>query len=180
MLSCVLAAVVATTAPVVEPVPDDARVLAERHSPEPGEVHTDNGISVRVLGGVSALSHKGIIAGGGVAYERDLFHGLLAFELAGEYLLDGADQVLLLEPIIEKPIALDDHWTLYFGGGPALVAHIFENGRIAPGWGGLVLTGIEVDLGGGVELFAELDTALLWIDEPVLEADVGTGVMYRF
>jgi hypothetical protein len=60
------------------------------------------------------------------------------------------------------------------------VAHVHETGRVAPGWGGLVLWGFEYDLGGGFEVFAELDTALLWVEEPVLEADVGTGVMYRF
>ena len=48
------------------------------------------------------------------------------------------------------------------------------------GWGGLALIGTEYALGGGFEVFAELDLALILLDEPELEADVGTGVMYRF
>ena len=176
-----MVAVVVATSPVAPLASeDDANHLTVRHSPEPGEVHTDNGVSARVLFGASALSHKGTIVGGGVAYERDLFHGIIALELAGEFFVDGADHVFMFESIVEKPVALTDDITLYFGGGPALVAHIRETGRVAPGWGGLALWGFEYDLGAGFEVFAELDTALLWVEEPVLEADVGTGVMYRF
>jgi hypothetical protein len=176
-----VAVVVAATSPEAPLVAGgDPHPLTVRHSPEPGEFHTDNGVSARVLFGASALSHKGTIVGGGVAYERDLFHGIIALELAGEFFVDGADHVFMFEPIVEKPVALTDDITLYFGGGPALVAHVHETGRVAPGWGGLVLWGFEYDLGAGFEVFAELDTALLWVEEPVLEADVGTGVMYRF
>ena len=184
MLALVLAAVVATQASASPPPDDDAaaraRALAERHSPEPGEIHTDNGISARVLAGTAELDHDGEIFGFGVAYERDLFHGLVAVELAAEVMVSGGDQIVLLELALEKPVALSDHVTFYFGGGPTVLAHAFENGHTQPGWGGLVLWGIEYDLGAGFEVFAEVDTALFWVHAPVLEADVGTGVMYRF
>lgn len=180
MNALVFAAVVAATAPV-EAVPDEeAGALAERLSPEPGEVETDNGVSARLIGGVSALAEKGIVAGAGVAYERDFFHGLLAVELAGEVLFHKGDSTWLLEAVVEKPVAINDTLTLYFGGGPTVLAHVFENGRTVPGWGGLALGGVEMEVGAGFEVFAETDLALIWIGAPVLEVDVGTGVMYRF
>lgn len=181
MLIAALTALVASTAPDAPAAGGDhARVLAEKHSPEPGEVHTDNGVSVRLLAGTAELDHDGEIFGAGIAYERDLFHGLIAVEVAAEVMVSGGDQILLLELVAEKPIALTDHATFYFGGGPTVLAHAFENGHTQPGWGGLALWGIEYDLGAGFEVFAELDTALFWVHAPVLEADVGTGVMYRF
>ena len=176
MIALALAAVAAATTPVAPSAPD----LAERHSPEPGEVETDNGVSARIIGGVSALAEKGIVAGVGVAYERDFFHGLLAAELAAEVLFHNGDSTWLLEAVVEKPVAINDTLTLYFGGGPTALVHTFENGRTVPGWGALALGGVEMEVGGGFEVFAETDLALIWIGAPVLEVDVGTGVMYRF
>lgn len=181
MLLAALTVLVASTTPDGSAAGGDhARVLAEKHSPESGEIETDNGVSARLLAGTAELDHDGEIFGVGVAYERDLFHGLVAVEIAAEVLFSGADQILLIEAVVEKPIPITDEFTFYFGGGPTVLAHAFENGHTQPGWGGLVLWGVEYDLGAGFEVFAEVDTALFWIHAPVLEADVGTGVMYRF
>jgi hypothetical protein len=180
MIALALAAVVAATAPAAPSEAADPVSLAERHSPEPGEVETDNGVSARLIGGVSALAEKGIVAGAGVAYERDFFHGLIAVELAGEVLFHNSDSTWLLEAVVEKPVAINDTLTAYFGGGPTVLVHTFESGRTVPGWGGLTLAGVEAEVGGGFEVFAETDLALIWIGAPVLEIDVGTGVMFRF
>lgn len=154
--------------------------LATKHSPERGEIDTDNGISARFLAGTAALEGDGALAGVGVAYERDLFHGMVAIEWAVEAFTSDGDNVLLLEMVLEKPVELTEELALYFGGGPTLLMHAFENGHVQPGWGGLTLIGLEYDLGGGFEVFAELDTALFFVRGPILEADAGTGVMWRF
>ncbi len=154
--------------------------LATKHSPERGEIDTDNGISARFLAGTAALEGDGALAGVGIAYERDLFHGLIAIEWAVEAFTSDGDNVLLLEMVLEKPVELTEELALYFGGGPTVLMHAFENGHVQPGWGGLTLIGLEYDLGGGFEVFAELDTALFYVRGPILEADAGTGVMWRF
>lgn len=157
------------------------RELIERHGAEPSEAETDNGISARILAGATAVDHGQALFGLGVAYERDIAHGLLAIELAVEGLTSADASAVLLELVLEKPIELSDNVGLYFGGGPTLAWHIpVASHRTQMGWGGLALIGTEYALGGGFEVFAELDLALILLDEPELEADVGTGVMYRF
>jgi len=168
------------------PAVDDAeanerRELIERHGAEPSEAETDNGISARVLAGATAVDHGQALFGLGVAYERDVAHGLLAVEVALEGLTSADASAVLLELVLEKPIELTDSIGLYFGGGPTLAWHIpVATHRTQMGWGGLALIGTEFEIGGGFEVFVELDVALILLDEPELEADVGTGVMYRF
>lgn len=160
---------------------DTRRELIERHGAEPSEAETDNGLSARVLAGATAVDHGQPLFGLGVAYERDVAHGLLAVEVALEGLTSADASAVLVELVLEKPIELSDGVGLYFGGGPTLAWHIpAASHRTQVGWGGLALIGTEFALGGGFEVFVELDVALLLLDEPELEADVGTGVMYRF
>ena len=171
-------------APAEVPADDEAarrRELIERHGAEPSEAETDNGISARVLAGATAVDHGQALFGLGVAYERDVAHGLLAVEVALEGLTSADASAVLVELVLEKPIELSDGVGLYFGGGPTLAWHIpAASHRPQMGWGGLALIGTEFEIGGGFEVFVELDVALLLLDDPELEADVGTGVMYRF
>lgn len=162
--------------------PEQARhqELNARHSPERGEVDTDNGLSARLLAGTAELEGDGALFGVGIAYERDFFHGIVAVEWAVEAFTTDGDNVLLFEMVLEKPVELTEDLAFYFGGGPTALLHAFENGHVQPGWGGLVLAGVEYDLGAGFEVFVEMDTALFYVLGPVLEADVGTGVMWRF
>ena len=80
---------------------------------------------------------------------------------------------------MEKPIELSDVVGVYFGGGPTAGLHVAEGKPIA-GAGGLAMVGAELLVGGGVEVFVELDAAFLYFDRPVLETDLGAGVLYRF
>ena len=178
MLAVTLMLLLSTQAPSHHDDADHAE-LAIRHSPERGEIDTDNGISARIIGGVAPESDAPLF-GVGVAYERDFFHCIIAVEWAFEALTTNGDNVLLFEMVIEKPVELSEDVALYFGGGPTLLVHAPKRGQVQPGWGGLSLVGVEYDLGAGFDVFVELDTALFFLDKPVVEADVGTGVMWRF
>lgn len=141
----------------------------------------DNGVSARVLfGGVHAGGDELPLVGVGVAYERDFFDQLIAVELALEGLTSPRAQALLAEIVVEKPIELGESFGVYLGFGPTAGLHV-EGAKTDFAVGGLALFGGEVVVSGGLELFVELDSAVLFVDgAPVLEADVGTGVLYRF
>ncbi|MDP2341928.1 MAG: hypothetical protein Q8O67_13300 [Deltaproteobacteria bacterium] len=139
-----------------------------------------NGISGRLLMGGASVPEEGSFpfVGLGVAYERELY-GLLALELALEGVVSPVSQAYLLEAVIEKPIEINDAVGFYFGGGPTVGLHVVD-GRPLAGAGGLAMAGVELFLGAGMEIFIEVDTAVIYFDRPIVEFDVGTGVLYRF
>ena len=95
--------------------------------------------------------------------------------------LAGKDRsVGLGEAVIEKEVALSDGAGLYFGGGGIGALRVARAGLVA-GVGALTMIGVELELAGGLEVFVELDGAVLWMERAVeLEADLGTGVLSRF
>ncbi len=157
-------------------VDEDGGAAPTRELPEP-----EHGVSARLLfGGVSVPDEGDFpLVGVGVAYERDFFENLIAVEFALEGLVSPVAQAVLCEVVIEKPIEVKDGVGVYLGGGPTIALHIVD-GKPVPGAGGLALFGVEAVVTGGLEVFVELDAAILLFDQPVLEADVGTGVLYRF
>ncbi len=144
------------------------------------EAATENGVSARVLAGGAGVEGGIPMLGVGVAYEREVAEGLMAVELALEGFTAPDGSALLFEVVFEKPIELNDAVDVYFGGGPTVVYHVPKRGQAILGWGGLVLIGTEFAIAGGFAVFVELDTAVVMLNKPVIEADVGTGVMYRF
>ncbi len=182
-LPCVLllSAAVATDVPEIEETVDDEhRRKVLKHKPEKGEIDTSNGLSARTLVGTAALAGAGALYGVGVAYERDVFHGLLAIEFALEAFLGQDSTALLGEIVIEKPIEITDEVAIYFGGGIIGVAHVEEGKGPRPGFGALTMVGVEYEFTKDWELFVELDCALIAAPAPILEADIGAGVMWRF
>lgn len=165
---------------VVACAPAFADVVEEKAA-EAKEEATENGVSFRVLGGGANEPgvESNVIVGAGVAYERDFFDNLIAVELALEGLVSPDSQALVVEAVIEKPIELNDSLGLYVGAGPTVGLHLKDD-RALPGAGGLALIGGEWFIAGGFEVFLELDTAFLYFDRPVVEADLGLGALYRF
>lgn len=164
------------TAPSAE---EPASASTSGEPPEPPEPL--NGVSFRALAGVAHVDNGFPLLGVGVAYERSIAEGLLAAEVAIEGLTSPEAAGLLIEFVLEKPIELTDGAELYFGGGPTIAIHDFtRRNETDVGFGGLVLLGVEVALGGGVAAFVELDMALLILDEAVIESDIGSGLMWRF
>lgn len=159
-------------------VEDDVGV--KREVGADGEGETTHGISARVLFGAAGVRHGAPMVGAGVAYERDVADGLLALEVAFEVLSSPEAHAALLEFVAEKPIEVTDDIGIYFGGGPTIGYHAPLHTRAEVAWGAIGLIGVEYFLGLGFEVFVELDTALLMLPHPIVEADVGTGVMYRF
>lgn len=167
LLSVIVAAALSSTA------------RADESTPEAPAEEPENGISARLLGGVADAGDSQPLVGLGVAYERDFFDNLIAVEVALEGLATPESQVVVAELVLEKPIELNDDFGFYFGGGPTVGVE-FVDGRITPGGGGLALVGVEWFIAGGLEVFVELDTAVLVFSEPDIEADLGLGVLYRF
>ena len=169
--ACVLLVTAGQTPAVDPPVLD-----RETH-----EQHTDNGVSARLLVGRAVVADEHVpLAGVGVAYERDFMHSLVAIEAAVEWLAEPDGSALFVELIVEKPIPVTDRSTLYVGGGPAFVEHLPAHHAATPGVGALMLVGLETVVVDHWEVFVELDTAFVYADHPVVETDVGAGVMWRF
>ena len=145
------------------------------------EAEPENGISVRLLSGFADEpgAEVNVIFGAGVAYERDFFDNLVAVEFALEALAEPDATNLVAELVVEKPIEINDSLGLYLGAGPSAGVHV-KDARIIPGGGGLALIGGEWFIAGGFEIFLELDTAFLYFERPVVEADLGLGALYRF
>lgn len=178
LLSTELLAAEPAATVTAEPSTDDD---VDDDDDEPAErPETQNGVSGRLLFGSVLISDEGALplVGLGVAYERELF-GLLALELALEGIASPKAQAVLFELVVEKPVELNDTFGVYFGGGPTVGLHVVD-GKPLAGAGGLAMGGVEIFLAHGLEIFVELDAALLYFNEPILEADVGTGVLYRF
>ena len=162
---------------------DTAHTLHEGAREEaPEHQFAENGVSGRVLAGAAGLENgsAGMIFGVGVAYEHDFADGAIAVEVASEGIVAPEGTAVLAEVIVEKPVELAEGIGLYFGAGPAATLHVGE-GEAKFGPGGLGLFGIEVEVVEHFEVFAEFDSAVFLIDAiPEFEADIGTGVMYRF
>ncbi len=140
----------------------------------------ENGVSARLLLGSSLLPDEGTLplVGAGVAYKRELY-GLVGVEVALEGVASPVGQAYLIEMLAEKPIEVNDVVGLYFGGGPTVALQV-EDGKLVPGAGGLAMGGVEFFVSSGIEVFVELDAAVLLFERPELETDLGTGVLYRF
>jgi hypothetical protein len=177
----------AAVAEHVEATASDAAALEEHgeHGPReeaPAHEFAENGVSGRVLAGAEGLENgsAGMIFGGGVAYEHDFADGALAIEVASEGIVTPEGTAVLAEFLVEKPIELAEGFGVYFGAGPSATVHLGE-GETKFAAGGLGLLGIEANVVDNVKVFAEFDSAVFLIDAvPEFEADVGTGVMFRF
>jgi hypothetical protein len=147
------------------------------------EAEPQNGVSARLLLGAAHIEgdkqSTRPLVGVGLAYERNFFENLIAVELALEALTTDNAQSYVAELVFEKPLELNDTIGVYFGGGPTIGVDV-DGDRFVPGAGGLALIGGEWFFGGGLEAFVELDAAFFYFDEVVVEADVGTGLLYRF
>jgi hypothetical protein len=141
----------------------------------------ENAISARILAGALRAHGRTFQMGGfGVAYERVIADGLLAVEVAAEMLASADAIAFPIELILEKPIEVAEHVELYIGAGPTWVPHLIGN-RFHLGWGAIGIAGVELELWGPLATFLELDTAFVFLDgDVILEADVGTGVIFRF
>lgn len=160
------------------PAVDVAEGAADEAAAEP-----ENGVSARLLFGAAHIEgdkqSTRPLVGVGLAYERNFFENLIAVELALEALTTDEAQSYVAELVFEKPLELNDTIGLYFGGGPTIGVDVAGD-RFVPGAGGLALIGGEWFFGGGLEAFVELDAAFFYFDDLVVEADVGTGLLYRF
>jgi hypothetical protein len=167
----------APEAPAAGPRDDAATSAAAAREEAP-----NHGVSARVLlgGVVEAGADASGIVGGGVAYEYDLSDADVAFEFAVEGLAGTGRSVGLGEVVVEKEVALSDGAGLYFGGG-GIGALRSGRGGVVAGLGALAMVGVELEVAGGLEVFVELDGAVLVMGRAVeFETDVGTGVLYRF
>ncbi len=160
---------------------DVEAVVVENEAANDDEAVPENGVSARVLFGGGHDDDEGsfLLAGVGVACERDFYDNLVAVEFALEGLSSPTVQTLVVEVVVEKPIELTETVGVYLGAGPTLGVHL-RNGRPTPGAGGLAVFGVEAIVVGDLEVFAELDSAFFYFDGVEFEADVGTGVLYRF
>jgi hypothetical protein len=156
---------------------------ADRHggASRAQKIETENAISGRLLGGVLNVDGRTFqMWGAGLAFERIIGDGILAVEFAVEVLTSADATAFPIELVIEKPIELNESVELYFGAGPILVPHIVD-GRFEMGAGAITVFGAEWEILGPLATFLELDTAVVFLDgRPILEADLGTGLIYRF
>lgn len=156
--------------------PEDKDCGPEQMAPD--DVHeTDSGVSVRVLSGRTWLdTDSAPLLGVGVALEHEFFDDQLIVELAVEYLHDPDRNAALFELIGEHNFAITEHTEVVLGAGPVFAAAL----EATPAWGGVCVLALETELAPRLQLFVELDAAVLFDPELVLETDLGTGVMWSF
>jgi hypothetical protein len=142
-----------------------------------GDGEHDSGVSVRVLSGRTWLdTDSAPLIGFGLALEHEFFDGQLIVEVAGEWLHDPDRNAGLFEALAEHGIPITDRTSIVVGAGPVFAAALEHN----PAWGGLAVIALETELAPRLQLFVELDGAVLFDPEVVLETDLGTGVMWSF
>lgn len=137
----------------------------------------DNGVSARVLSGRTWLdTDSAPLIGFGLALEHEFLEGELIVEVAGEWLHDPDRNAALFEALAEHGFPITDRTSIVVGAGPVFAAALEHN----PAWGGLAVIALETELAPRLQLFVELDGAVLFDPEVVLETDLGTGVMWTF
>jgi hypothetical protein len=151
--------------------------VAETTTAEGARDQHDSGLSVRMLSGRTWLdTDSAPLRGVGLAVEHDFFDGALTVEVAGEWLYDPERNAALVELVAEHGFEVTDRTAIIVGAGPLFAAAHEEN----PAWGALAVVAIETELAPRWQLFVELDGAVLFDPELVLETDLGTGVMWSF
>ena len=146
-------------------------------APDVARDHHDNGLSVRMLSGRTWLdTDSAPLLGVGLAVEHDFLDGALTVEVAGEWLYDPERNAALVELVAEHGFEVTDRTAIVVGAGPLFAAALEKN----PAWGALAVVAIETELAPRWQLFVELDGAVLFDPELVLETDLGTGVMWSF
>jgi hypothetical protein len=155
--------------------------LAAEAEPETDAPHHeetfDNGVSVRMLSGRTWPEQESApLVGVGAALEHEFFDGGLIIELAAEWLHEPARNAGLFELVAEHGFDVTEHTLIAVGAGPLFALALEED----PGWGGVAVVALETELAPRLELFVELDAAVVFAPSAVFETDLGTGVLWKF